>query len=395
LRPGRWAAAAALAAALVVPGLAQEPARQPPVKVMVKDEKPTVIEPVLPLDPNTRHINFNTTGVGVNVRAANNQTLHLSHFPTFAIDGQYHQQAQPGIGGRQLYFNRPLPKDKGPKLVNGSISAYQFGELHVTVTVGLTPTKPPKGGTKRLLDSALVRYEVENKGQRKHKFGLRVYMDTYVIDNDGCIFASPATEPGKLLDGTVLKGKKLPPYLQMLQRPDLKNPGYVSTLTLDLGNRLERPDRLILTRFGLAGIWDMPAMASMGDSAIGVYWEPKEIPPGGKREYAYAYGKGIAINPEGNGLVELAVDGSFEPGKGFKILARINDPAPGQVLTLELPEGMTLLEGRELQPVPVPLGDEPNSLVVWRARVDRVGDYAVRVRSSTGVTQGKLISISR
>jgi len=38
----------------------------------------------------------------------------------------------------------------------------------------------------------------------------------------------------------------------------------------------------------------------------------------------------------------------------------VNDPEgsarlpPGQVLTLDLPEGMTLLEGRELQPVPVP-----------------------------------------
>jgi len=394
LRTRRSAAALALAAAFALPGLAQEPARQAPVKVTVKDEKPVVIEPVLPLD-TTRRVNYTPTGVGVGVRSENNQTLHLSHYPTFAIDGQYHQQFQPGMGGQQLYVNRPLPKDKGPKLHGGYVSAYKYGDLVITVTVGLTPTRPAKGASKRGLDSVLVRYVVENKGQRPHKFGLRMYMDTYVIDNDGCLFASPATEPNKLLDGMVLKGKKLPPYLQMLQRPNLKAPGYVSNLTLDLGNRLEKPDRLVLTRFGLAGVWDMPAMASMGDSAIGVYWEPKEIKPGGKREYAYAYGKGVAINPEGNGQVELAVDGSFEPGKSFKVLARVNDPAAGQVLTLELPEGMELLEGRELQPVPPPLGEEPHSLVVWRARVARPGEYAVRVRSSTGVTQGKLISITR
>jgi hypothetical protein len=159
---------------------------------------------------------------------------------------------------------------------------------------------------------------------------------------------------------------------------------------------MERPDKLLLTRYGFGfNTWDMPVMASMGDSAIAIYWEPKDLRPGAKREYAYAYGKEVAVNLEGIGQVEMAVDGSFEPGKTFKILARVSDPAPGQVLSLELPEGMSLLEGREMQPVPPPLGDDPNSMVVWRARVEQPGDYAVRVRSSTGVTQGKLISISR
>jgi hypothetical protein len=378
-----------------LPGLAQEPARQAPVKVTIKDEKPVVVEPVLPLDPSSA-INYGSTGVGAQIRAQNNQTLHLSHFPTFQVDGQRFEQMQPGQGGRQLYVNRPLPKDKLGKAGPGFVSAYRYGDLEITITVRLTPTHPPKGSAKRRLDSVLMHYAVENKGQKTHKFGLRAYMDTYVIDNDGCLFASPATEPGKLLDGTTLKGKKLPPYLQMLQRPDLKNPGYVSHLTLDLGNRMERPDKLLLTRYGTGfNTWDMPVMASMGDSAIGIYWEPKEIRPGAKREYAYAYGKEVAVNLEGNGQVEMAVDGSFEPGKAFKILARISDPAPGQVLSLELPEGMTLLEGREMQPVPPPLGDDPNSMVMWRARVEQPGDFAVRVRSSTGVTQGKLISISR
>ena len=32
------------------------------------------------------------------------------------------------------------------------------------------------------------------------------------------------------------------------------------------------------------GGWDMPAVSAMGDSALGVFWEPKEIKPGDKRE---------------------------------------------------------------------------------------------------------------
>jgi hypothetical protein len=65
------------------------------------------------------------------------------------------------------------------------------------------------------------------------------------------------------------------------------------------------------------------------------------------------------------------------------------------VLSLELPEGMTLLEGRELQPVPAPLGEDTTSLVVWQGRVARPGEYAVRVRSNTGVTQGKVVTIGQ
>jgi hypothetical protein len=127
---------------------------------------------------------------------------------------------------------------------------------------------------------------------------------------------------------------------------------------------------------------------------MGVFWEPKTIKPGGKREIAYAYGQGIATSPENEGRVQLALGGSFEPGKRFDLTAYVTDPAPGQSLMLELPEGMALVEGKVSQPVPEAPGDVAYSLVRWRARVLRPGQYAVRVRSSTGVTQGKLITVT-
>src|SRR5262249_13155964 len=147
------------------------------------------------------------------------------------------------------------------------------------------------------------------------------------------------TIPGKILDGMELKGKQLPPYLQMLQIPDLKNPGYVSHMTFDLGKRIDRPDRVVLSRFGAAGVWDLPIFMAGGDSAMAAFWEPKEIKPGGKREIAYAYGKGVAVSPESEGAVRLALGGSFEPGKAFDVTAYVADPATGQFLTLELPAG--------------------------------------------------------
>jgi hypothetical protein len=54
---------------------------------------------------------------------------------------------------------------------------------------------------------------------------------------------------------------------------------------------------------------------------------------------------------------------------------------------------MALVQGPQVQPVPEPPGEDPVSLVRWRARVLRPGEFPLRVRSSTGVTQGKHITV--
>src|SRR5260370_24973323 len=103
----------------------------------------------------------------------------------------------------------------------------------------------------------------------------------------------------------------------------------------------------------------------------------------------------MVISPETEGRVQVALGGSFEPGKRFSVSAYVTDPAPGQFLTLDLPEGMALLEGKALQPVPpVPAEDQAASLVVWQARVPPPGSFALRVRSSTRVTQREHISLT-
>ncbi len=385
-------ALAVLATAWAGSALSQGPAARGPVRVTVKDERPATTDPdaAVAVDP-VKRIRYAPTGMGVQVNSETGGTLHLSHYPNFHIDGQVFQQQIPG---RYEYMNRPLPRGKGRTPREGFETAVVHNDLRVTCTVTLAPTKPAARGAKRRMDSVLVRYVVENKGNRPHKFGLRVYMDTYVINNDGALFAAP-TMPGKILDGTTLKGKQLPPYLQILQVPDLRNPGFVAHMTFDLGRKIDKPDRILLTRFGGAGVWDMPVFAAMGDSAMGVYWDPKELKPGAKREIAYGYGQGIVLSPEAEGRVALALGGSFEPGKAFDVTAYVTDPVPGQALTLELPEGMTLVQGPQTQPVPAaPSEEDQLSLVRWRARVLRPGEFPVRVRSNTGVTEGKHITVS-
>ncbi len=394
--PSRRGFLVVLLASLAAPLAAAGPQQgQPPVQVTIKDEKPVVVDPtvLLPVDP-VRRIQYQPQGLAVYVSGERGERLHLSHFPSLLLDGQF--LPQQGPTGRADFANRPLGKTREGKDREGFSSSYLYADgLRVTMTMTVVPTKPQTKAAKRRRDAVLIHYLIENQGKQAHKIGLRVYMDTYIVNNDGCLFAAP-TLPNKLLDGIELEGKTLPPYVQLLQQPNLKNPGFVAHLTLDLGPKLEKPDRVVLTRHGQGfNMWNMQAIASMGDSGLGVYWEPKEIKPGGKREIAYGYGQGLVPSPESEGRVELTLGGSFVPGKRFTITARVHDPAAGQSLRLELPDGMTLLEGPEVQPVPAPQGEErPHSLVMWRARVLRPGAFTVRVHSSMGVTQGKLVTVS-
>jgi hypothetical protein len=398
----RWTISltALLAAGLVASSGQDAPRPGNSYKISIKDEKPVVVDTtVVPIDPTPR-IRYTAQGLGVQVNDEQGRTLHLSHFPTLNIDDQMVQAGGFGgfapngavVGGGQT---KNLGKTPGGRERHGFQTVSKHGDLRVTLTCEVVPTKAQGSAKKRRSDSMLLRYLVENTGQKSHKFGLRVYMDVYVITNDGALFAAP-TMPGKILDGIELKGKTLPDYLQLLEQPNLQNPGFVAHLTLALGNSLEKPERLVLTRHGVGfGTWDMQPVLSMGDSALGVFWEPKEIKPGGKREFGYGYGQGIVLPVEGEGQYEMQLGGSFEPGKLFTITALVADPAPGQALTLQLPEGIEPVEGRTTQPVPPTTEEQANSAVMWKARVTRPGTFPLQIRSTSGMTQTKILTVEK
>ena len=67
---------------------------------------------------------------------------------------------------------------------------------------------------------------------------------------------------------------------------------------------------------------------------------------------------------------------------------------PGQTLTLDLPKGMERVEGKQIQPVPAPTTEDPHCLVMWKGRVLETGRFPIQIRSSAGVTQTKIVTIS-
>ncbi|MCI0366586.1 MAG: hypothetical protein L0219_22205 [Phycisphaerales bacterium] len=360
-----------------------------PVTVKIHEPKTEITEVILPVDPNPRIQINGVTQMNFGLMVDNTKWLCCGQGAirtNFKIDGQV---VYPNNNPQQALPPGPFNKKRiGHQVV------FQLNNVNITQTVEVVPSKPSKGDGKRHLDTALISYTVENKSDRPRSVGVRVRIDTMCGNNDGALFAAP-TMPNKVLNGVELKDKTLPEFVQILENPDLKNPGFVGHYTLKMSGKYIGPNRFLCTTHGIGDNgWDVAVQQANGDSDSVVYWDPREIKPGSKIEYAYAYGRGIATLPENEGRVRLEFGGSFEAGKLFSITAYVEEPITSQSLTLELPPGLQLVEGREIMPVPSPSEGNATSVVLWKARVLRYGDHAIRIRSSNGVTQTRTVSIT-
>jgi hypothetical protein len=272
--------------------------------------------------------------------------------------------------------------------------------VRVTQTVEIIPGEPIEispGRYQRLMDTCLVRYELENRDRRAHKVGIRVMVDTLIGANDGVPFTVPGV-PG-MVDTYKEFGTpgQVPDFIQALEVPDLKNPQTVAQMNFKLGGKLEPPSRVSLTRWpGMGGspsgfpFWSIPSAPIRDDSCVVMYWNPQELPPGQKREVGYSYGVGsVSIK---SGELGVTVGGSFSPGGELTVVGYVNNPKANQTLTLTLPAGFTFVEGTQTQPVPPAVPNRP-SPVTWRIRSGAAGRFDLTVRSSTGAEQKKQITV--
>jgi len=201
--------------------LGDEPAR-PKFNVKIQDDKAVVVEVdgSGAVDP-TQRIRLQSPGnFQIQINTMQGQILQLSHFPNFMINGRF---TMPGNGGR---LDRPVALGKTPNgktRVGFSTHWSVDNSLQITQTLEVVPAKAKKPGEKRLMNTVMVNYLLENKGTQSQNVGVRTYMDTYVIDNDGCMFAAP-TIPNKVLDGMILEGKTLPPSCKCYSAPISRTP---------------------------------------------------------------------------------------------------------------------------------------------------------------------------
>jgi hypothetical protein len=372
--------------ALALPGSAQEKGSRP-VKVTIQEEKAEIV--ALPLDPQVRieyqyvgNMSYGVTAEGKMLTCGPGAASAM-----FKIDEQI-------MFPDNVTQPQNLPAGPNGKKRNGIQTTWKRGDITITQVFEVIAGKPyDKGATqKRRMDCLLIKYVIENTGTNTHKIGVRQHIDTLVVSNDGAIFASPSTHPNKLLDGVAFKGKEIPDYVEILERPDLKNPGFKGVFTFRVSNKLQVPDRVVLTGLRAFGQWDIQAVQAMGDSACAFFWENIEVKGKTKHEVGFAYGQSLAVNPENEGKVHIQFGGNFEPKKAFTVTAYVEDPVEGQALTLQLPDGLQRLEGKDTQTVPQPVGDG-QSVVMWRCRVEKMGSFPIRIKSSNGVTETRVITV--
>lgn len=324
--------------------------------------------------------------------------------------------------GRWQDFSAPLGKDSRgtDRLGRRSVWFYQDQGVRVTQTVEIV-----RGASSRLLDTCLVRYQIENNDSRAHTVGLRVMLDTLIGDNDGVPFLLPGQKG--LCDTTAEfnKADEVPDFIQALEANNLERPGTVAHLQLRVGGGLEAPSRVTLGAWpdldlqGLPGItddtkkrilqnmtlWDVPVLpmnsvqtvtkGKPADSCVVMYWPQEPLAPGRTRLVGFTYGLESVKSTDTGGKLAVTVGGSFQVGGEFEVAAYVKDPVAGQKLTLTLPAGLELVNGSGTRDVP-PLeagATRHISTVSWRVKSSKAGKYTFKVESSLGQAETKSVVV--
>jgi hypothetical protein len=198
------------------------------------------------------------------------------------IDGKDH--AFGFEGGTFKSKNVPLDKDRIGVAVTWAISKIEITQAVETV----------KSATGQW-DTCVVGYTVNNKDDKAHTIGVRVMLDTHLGTSSKQYFNAGGSKE-IIGDKAAWKGEQVPAVVHTMQKASLSEPGLQATFSLRLGDDIEAPGRVVLTRFperDVAFGWDLPVKDMGNDAVVGLFWPPKELGAGGTRQLGYGYGAGI------------------------------------------------------------------------------------------------------
>ncbi|MBY0528113.1 MAG: hypothetical protein K2R98_32250 [Gemmataceae bacterium] len=322
--------------------------------------------------------------------------------------------------GRWQEREAPLGKNALGQERDGLKSSWLYPDQKVLVTQSVEIVRGPSS---RLLDTALVRYRIENQDDRPHAVGLRFMLDTLIGRNDGVPFTIPSLKDKPLCDTMheFNTPEQVPDFIQALEIGDLSNPGTVAHLQFRVGGGLEVPQRVTLgawpnpllrsnprdMRFNayLTG-WEVPVVPikevtriderNQPDSCVVMYWEERDLGPGKSREMGFTYGLKSVSSAQGGSKLAVTVSEPITAGTTFTVTAYVNEPAADQKLTLQVPAGLTIVGGEATQRVPAVAADSSRrmSIVTWKVEAPRIGKYTLKVESSTGISVPRDIRVT-
>jgi VWFA-related protein len=257
------------------------------------------------------------------------------------------------------------------------VGKWQVGDIELSEMLALV-----RSSTTGNFDTMEIRWTVRNTGSSSHSVGCRVMLDTMLGSNDGAPLRVPGV--GSVIAEAEWNGSSVPPYFEAFD--DLANPSVVSHGTL-IGGSAVQPDRVVAAYWG--HINDTPwsfqansAWSITSDSAVGIYWDPRNLAPGVSRTYRTYYGLGrVAADvqpPLVSGLSAPAtvdcISNALTPNP-FTITLYLSNTANGVTqtatnvsATLTLPVGLTLAAGTARIDLPdIPLNG--SSQCSWQVSV--------------------------
>lgn len=308
---------------------------------------------------------------------------------------EFIEKANKNYNGHWLKMKQIIPESETPFLGKGYTSVWAMTNPSVEITQSL---RIIPGAQTNKLDTVLVRYRIENRGNKNLNIGFRTLLDTFIGSNDGVPFLIPG-DSELCSSSKIINGAGVPDFLQALENNDLNNPGTVANLSL-LNPGLEKPSKLTLgcwPDYRLQKIlkdgdnckeaftlWDVPVgkinTLNPADSAVTMYWDPALILPFKTREVGYSYGLGTFAGSQGQGQLALTAGGSFQPNGEFTLTAYVSGHTSKDTLDLIIPEGFKLLDGS----LKTSLRDSQSKYAIsWKLKApSSEGDFSFKIQSS-------------
>jgi hypothetical protein len=251
------------------------------------------------------------------------------------------RRAGSGVQGGELIF--------GPTLINNQLlTQCQYGQVMADQVLDIA--RSPSTGA---LDTARIIYRFANQGSEPVEIGVRTLIDTMLGSNDGAPFRIGETA---ITSDLCLNKNQYPDFWQAFD--SLEKPSVIAQGSLK-GEGITQPDQIIFTNWGKPASrpWDFSLepgrdFTRLGedelDSAVVMYWNPRELGPGEQFEVIIYYGLGGISFAPGNTFLGISapaeVQYSIGEARNYSVILYLEHRGEAKAknikIKLSLPKGL-------------------------------------------------------
>ena len=253
-------------------------------------------------------------------------------------------------------------------------------------------------------DVVEIKYEVKNTDTISHNIGTRIMLDTMLGDNDEAPFRIPGI--GNVDREVEFSGDNIPEYWQAFD--NLNNPSVVSQGSF-LRNIENKPDKVQFINWGrvTSNPWNVKIYEGslIGDSAVTVTWNEKELLAGETRNYVTYYGMSelvqdltppLSLSIYGDTVAKLTNDKySYNDIVVSAYIKNIGNGLSSETYAeIILPEDISLVNGeKKISLNEIQVGEEKQ--VSWKLKIkpsliEKTLTYSIKVYSDNA--QEKIVS---